>query len=170
MKPLLFFLIIAPRSLLAIVNMIVGIESPCQSLIDCLSLNNSRTICYQGYCQPCRESSQSCSSSLHCCAGSRCYRHRCTPMFPTGHSCRFHRQCRDSNDFCINQKCTRCLPLRSPCSSHPLATPCCVGLGICRHGICQPALLETQPCSSTFDCAEDLICLEGRCQNPLGEC
>jgi hypothetical protein len=170
MKPWIVLLFLTPRSLFAIVNMIVGVESPCTSIIDCLSSTNSHAVCYESSCVPCRQSNESCSSSMHCCSGSRCYRHRCTPLYITGQACRLHRQCLDVNDFCVNRTCTRCVPLWSTCSSDPLTTPCCIGLGICRHGICQPAHTDSQACISTFDCANELICLAGKCQNPLGQC
>lgn len=170
MKPPIFLLLIAPHYVVGIVNMIVGVQAPCESLVDCLSSDNSNTVCYQGFCAPCRNSSESCSSSMHCCSGSRCYRHRCTSLYQTGQSCRLNRECLDTNDYCINRQCTRCTPLWSPCSSNPLSVPCCVGTGICQSGICQPAHTQSHPCLSTFDCANELVCLNGMCQDPLGHC
>lgn len=170
MRPAVFLLFLAPRYVFAIVNMIVGVESPCQSILDCLSLNNSRTVCHQGYCVPCRLSRESCSSSLHCCSGSRCYRHQCTPLYKTGQPCRLHRECLDVNDFCINRLCVRCLPLWSSCSLDPVAIPCCVGVGTCRYGVCQPAQTDAQTCTNSFECADELICVSGKCLNPLGGC
>jgi hypothetical protein len=170
MKPSIFLLFILPRYVFGIVNMIVGVQSSCESIVDCLSSANSNTVCYQGYCVSCRNSSESCSSSVHCCSGSRCYRHRCTSLYTTGQSCRLNRQCLDTNDFCINRTCTPCVPLYSSCSSDPLAASCCVGVGICRFGICQPAHMHSQSCLNSFDCADELVCLGGICHNPLGQC
>ena len=170
MKPSVFLLVIVPRHVFALVNMLVGIQHPCESIVDCFALKDSRTICYQGHCVPCRGTSESCSSSSHCCSGSRCYRHRCTALVKTGQSCRLSRQCLDLNDYCVNQKCTQCKPVGSPCLIDPLATPCCVGQGICREDICQPAHTDAHRCADTFDCANDLVCLAGTCQNPLGPC
>lgn len=170
MKPPIFLLLIVPRYVFGIVNMIVGVQSPCESLVDCLSSTDSNTVCYQGYCVPCRNSTESCSSSIHCCSGSRCYRRRCTSLFQTGQSCRLSRECRHTNDYCINRRCTQCLPLWSPCSLDPFAAPCCIGTGICQAGICRPAYKQSQTCLSTFDCADELVCLSGICQDPLGNC
>jgi hypothetical protein len=172
MKPPIFFLIIIiiPRYVFGIVNLIVGIQFPCQSIVDCLSTVNSSTVCYQGSCVPCRNTSESCSSSMHCCSGSRCYRHRCTALYRTGQSCRLNRECLNINDYCINRICTRCIPLGSSCSLDPLSAPCCIGTGICRSGICQPAHTNSQTCSTAFDCADELVCISGKCQDPLGHC
>ncbi|CAF1181944.1 unnamed protein product [Rotaria sordida] len=170
MKLPIFLLIIFLRYVFGIVNIIIGIQQPCESIVDCLSSNDSNTVCYEGYCVPCRNSSESCTSSSHCCGSSRCFRHRCTALYKTGQSCRLNRQCLDPNDFCINRICTRCIQLWASCSSDPLATPCCVGNGICRSGKCQPARIHSQACSSSFDCADELVCLSGTCQNPLGHC
>jgi hypothetical protein len=170
MKPPIFLLIILPRCVFGMVNIILGFQSPCQSIVDCLSSTDRNTVCYQGSCVPCRNPKESCSSSSHCCSGSRCYRHQCTSLYQTGHTCRLHRECLDTNDFCINRICTRCIPLWSSCSSDPLSTPCCVGTSVCRFGICQPANKDSQSCLNTFDCADELVCLSGICQNPLGQC
>jgi len=172
MKPLLIVLVllIYLRYVFGIVNLIIGVQLPCQSLIDCLSSPDENSVCYQGYCVPCRNSSESCSSSIHCCSGARCYRHRCTNLVTTGQTCRLNRECLDTNDFCINRRCTQCVPLWSPCSTDPLSTPCCTGIGICRFGICQPAFTQSERCSSSFECADELVCLQGRCQNPLEPC
>ncbi len=172
MKPsIILLLLIVPRYVFAVVNMIVGVQYPCETIVDCLSSSTyANTICYKGFCVPCLNSTQSCSNSAQCCSGSRCYRHHCTALYKTGGACHLNRQCLDANDFCINRKCTRCLPLYSPCSDNPLSTPCCIGNGICRFGICQPAHTHSQICLNTFDCADELVCLSGTCQNPLGEC
>ncbi|UJR37647.1 hypothetical protein I4U23_030344 [Adineta vaga] len=170
MKAIIILFIIIPRSIFAVVNVIIDSRSPCESVVDCLSSNQSTTICYHGQCVPCRQSSESCSSAVHCCSGSRCYRHRCTPLYKTGQTCRIHRECFDTDDFCIDRICTRCISLYSSCSTNPLSTPCCVGKGICRFGICQPAYRHTQTCVNTFDCADELVCLAGVCQDPLGGC
>ena len=170
MKPPIFLLLIVPRYVFGIVNMIVGVQSPCESLVDCLSSTDSNTVCYQGYCVPCRNSTESCSSSIHCCSGSRCYRRRCTSLYQTGQSCRLSRECLHMNDYCINRRCTQCLPLWSPCSLDPFSAPCCIGTGICQAGICRPAHTQSQTCLSTFDCANELVCLSGICQDPLGNC
>ncbi|CAF3361918.1 unnamed protein product [Rotaria socialis] len=170
MRVPIVLLIIFPRYVFGIVNIIIGIQQPCTSMVDCLSSNNSNTVCYQGYCGSCRNSSQSCSSSTHCCGASRCLRHRCTALYKTGQACRLSRQCLNINDFCINRTCIRCIPLWSTCSTEPLATPCCVGDAVCRSGICQPASTNSQVCLTTFDCANELVCLAGTCQNPLGYC
>lgn len=148
----------------------IGTQQPCASIVDCFSSNYSNTVCYQGYCVPCRNPSDSCSSSSHCCGSARCFRHRCTALFKTGQSCRLNRQCLNVNDFCINRTCTRCIPLWSACSIEPLATPCCVGDSVCRFGICQPANTVSETCTTTFDCADELVCLSGTCQSPLGHC
>jgi hypothetical protein len=170
MKPSIFLLIVVPRYVFAIVDMIVGVQSPCESIVDCLSSINATTTCYQGFCVPCRSSSQSCSNSAHCCSGSRCYHRRCTALFKTGEPCRLNRQCLDTDDFCIDRICTQCISLHSPCSDNPLSAPCCIGEGICRSGICQPAYTHSETCLNTFDCADELVCLSGTCQNPLGQC
>ena len=166
----MFLLIVFSRYIFGIVSIMVGIQLPCKSIVDCLSSNNSTTVCYLGYCAPCHNAGEPCSNSSHCCSSSRCYRRRCTALYKTGHSCRLHRQCIDMNDFCINRTCTRCLSLWSPCLSDPLSTPCCVGEGICQYGICQSAHIQSETCESTFDCANELICLSGKCQNPFGRC
>src|SRR5690349_15258357 len=124
MKSPIFLLLIVPRYVFGIVNVIVGDQLPCESIVDCLSSSDSNTTCYQGYCVPCRKSSESCSSSTHCCSGSRCYRHQCTSLYKTGQPCRLSRECFDTNDYCINRRCTRCLSLWSPCSLNPLSIPC----------------------------------------------
>ncbi|CAF0836141.1 unnamed protein product [Adineta steineri] len=170
MKPPIFLLIVIPRYVFAIVNVIIDVRSTCESTVDCLSYNDANTVCYRGHCVPCRNSSESCSNSAHCCSGSRCYRHQCTPLYKTGQTCHLHRECFNTDDFCINQICTRCTPLYSSCSTDPSSTPCCIGNGICRYGICQPTQTYSKSCLNTFDCSDELVCLSGICQDPLEGC
>ena len=171
MYPQILLLFFYMPFVFAIINIRIDSPSTCRSLIDCFDSSDSQTtICYEGYCAPCRQSGELCSSSSHCCSGARCYRHHCTILYETGHICRLNRQCYDLNDFCINNRCTRCQSLWSPCSLRLNSSPCCTGISVCRNNICQPARRNLQYCRDTFDCADDLICLSGKCQNPLGQC
>lgn len=170
MKTLLALVLFFPCFVLSSIHPYVGIQTRCNSLIDCLSTNGHNSICYEGFCSSCRQPGQSCSSSIHCCSGSRCLRYQCTPVYKTGERCNLNRECLDVNDYCINKVCTGCLPLGSRCSLGNSETPCCIGIGVCRSGICQPALIDSQSCTNTFDCSNDLICISGKCQDPIGPC